>query len=256
MALILNGTDGISDVDGTAATPAIRGTDANTGIFFPAADTIAFSEGGTESMRVDANGNLGLGTTTLQNDAGYKTLSISGSSGGQIAFQTAGVTKQGIYGDATDFNIINTAAGYTRFLTNNTERMRIGSAGQLGIGGANYGTSGQVLTSGGSGAAPSWTTSAGLGIGQTWQNLSGSRALSTTYTNSTGKPISVSVITNGAGASANSNRLTVDGNVVNQWVMNTSAGMVPNPSSTAIVPNGSTYSCAASHSIIAWWELR
>lgn len=37
-----------------------------------------------------------------------------------------------------------------------TERFRIGSAGQLGIGGANYGTAGQVLTSGGSGAAPSW----------------------------------------------------------------------------------------------------
>lgn len=58
MSLILSGTDGLSDVDGSAATPAIRGTDANTGIFFPAADTIAFSEGGTESMRLDSSGNL------------------------------------------------------------------------------------------------------------------------------------------------------------------------------------------------------
>jgi hypothetical protein len=49
MTLILSGTDGLSDVDGSAATPAIRGTDANTtGIFFPAADTIAFSEGGRQ----------------------------------------------------------------------------------------------------------------------------------------------------------------------------------------------------------------
>ena len=47
MSLILSGTDGLSDVDGSAATPAIRGTDANTGIFFPAADTIAFSTSGT-----------------------------------------------------------------------------------------------------------------------------------------------------------------------------------------------------------------
>lgn len=38
-----------------------------------------------------------------------------------------------------------------------TERLRIGSAGQFGIAGANYGTAGQVLTSGGSSAAPSWT---------------------------------------------------------------------------------------------------
>ena len=45
------------------------------------------------------------------------------------------------------------------FETNNTERFRVGTAGQLGIGGANYGTAGQVLTSGGSGSAPTWSTS-------------------------------------------------------------------------------------------------
>lgn len=38
------------------------------------------------------------------------------------------------------------------------ERFRIGPAGQLGIGGATFGSSGQVLTSGGASAAPSWTT--------------------------------------------------------------------------------------------------
>jgi hypothetical protein len=41
MSLILDGTNGVSDIDGSASTPAIRGTDTNTGIFFPAADTIA-----------------------------------------------------------------------------------------------------------------------------------------------------------------------------------------------------------------------
>jgi len=76
---------------GTAAAPSISViNDTNTGIFFPAADTIAFSEGGTEAVR-------------------------------------------------------------------------IGPFGQIGISGANYGTSGQVLTSGGSAAAPSWTT-------KTWEN--------------------------------------------------------------------------------------
>jgi hypothetical protein len=58
MSLILSGTNGLSDIDGSAATPAIRGTDANTGIFFPAADTIAFSEGGVEAMRIDSSANL------------------------------------------------------------------------------------------------------------------------------------------------------------------------------------------------------
>ena len=38
------------------------------------------------------------------------------------------------------------------------EKLRIGSSGEIGIGGANYGTSGQVLSSGGSGSAATWQT--------------------------------------------------------------------------------------------------
>jgi type 1 fimbria pilin len=64
MSLILSGSDGVSDIDGSASTPAIRGTDANTGIFFPAADTIAFAEGGAEVARFDSSGNLGIGTSS------------------------------------------------------------------------------------------------------------------------------------------------------------------------------------------------
>jgi hypothetical protein len=88
MSLILSGTDGLSDVDGSASTPAIRGTDTNTGIFFPAADTIAFAEGGTEVMRIDsagrvtipfqpafsANGANSDSTTTATNPIPFNTL--------------------------------------------------------------------------------------------------------------------------------------------------------------------------------------
>jgi hypothetical protein len=50
---------------GTVSAPAITTTgDTNTGIWFPAADTIAFTEGGVESMRIDSSGNLLVGTTT------------------------------------------------------------------------------------------------------------------------------------------------------------------------------------------------
>ena len=51
--------------DGSASAPTISHEgDSNTGIFFPAADTIAFAEGGAEAMRIDSAGNLAIGTTT------------------------------------------------------------------------------------------------------------------------------------------------------------------------------------------------
>lgn len=44
------------------------------------------------------------------------------------------------------------------FYTNNAERFRISTTGALGIGGANFGTSGQILTSAGPDDPPTWTT--------------------------------------------------------------------------------------------------
>jgi hypothetical protein len=50
---------------GSATAPAFSfGTDTNTGIFSPAADTLAFAEGGVEVMRLDSSGNLGIGTSS------------------------------------------------------------------------------------------------------------------------------------------------------------------------------------------------
>ena len=50
------------------------------------------------------------------------------------------------------------------FRTDGGERLRIGPVGQIGIGGANYGTSGQVLTSQGSGSAVQWATPSSGGM--------------------------------------------------------------------------------------------
>jgi hypothetical protein len=58
MPITISGSTGIAGVDGSAATPAVQGTDTNTGEFFPAADTIAWTTGGSERMRVDSSGNL------------------------------------------------------------------------------------------------------------------------------------------------------------------------------------------------------
>jgi hypothetical protein len=50
---------------GTVSAPAITTTgDTNTGIFFPAADSMAFAEGGVEVFRIDSNGRLGVGQTS------------------------------------------------------------------------------------------------------------------------------------------------------------------------------------------------
>jgi hypothetical protein len=60
---------------GSVSAPAITTTgDTNTGIFFPAADTIAFTEGGAESMRIDSSGNVIVsGTSTSSDEATYQS---------------------------------------------------------------------------------------------------------------------------------------------------------------------------------------
>jgi hypothetical protein len=75
---------------GTAAAPAITTTgDTNTGIFFPAADTIAFSEGGAEAMRIDSSGNVGIGVTpntgVKLNLPNTEILGFAGTEGNVVA---------------------------------------------------------------------------------------------------------------------------------------------------------------------------
>ncbi len=61
MPLNINGTTGISGVDGSVSSPAVTGTDSNTGITFPSADTIKFSTGGVERMQITNSGVSGTG---------------------------------------------------------------------------------------------------------------------------------------------------------------------------------------------------
>jgi len=143
MSLILNGTDGLSDVDGTAGTPAIRGTDANTGIFFPAADTIAFSEGGAEAMRIDSSGRVGIGTSSpsvpLTVAASSDAVRIDSSGGGVGLYMnnsSANDVLLRMNNNSNNFYDIRnlTSGSALTFSYNGDERMRITSAGTVLLG--------------------------------------------------------------------------------------------------------------------------
>ena len=135
---------------GSNTAPAITTTgDTNTGIFFPAADTIAFSEGGVEAMRIDSSGNVGIGLTPNA-WSGSVVLQMTGPS----LWGSTGVThlSTNTYFDGTNYKYIATnfvtdyyqlsgthvwrtaASGTAGNNVTFTESMRIDSAGNVGIG--------------------------------------------------------------------------------------------------------------------------
>jgi len=153
MTVVINGDTGISGVDGTAGTPALQGNDTNTGIFFPAADTIAFAEGGTEVARFDSSGNFGIGTsspTTKLHVVGNVTV----NDGQQYCFGSN--NYNGMAGSA--------ASNIVQFYTNNAERARIDSSGNLLVAktstSASSGIGYQVISSGETNAVMSASTNA------------------------------------------------------------------------------------------------
>jgi hypothetical protein len=112
---------------GAVGTPSYTFTgDLNTGMWSPAADTIAFSEGGVEAMRINSSANVGIGTTNP-----VTRLHVAGTGSGptlRLENQTASTGKT--------YEIISGDSGPLRFqdITAGVERMRIASDGNVGIG--------------------------------------------------------------------------------------------------------------------------
>jgi hypothetical protein len=133
---------------GTVSAPAITTTgDTNTGIFFPAADTIAFTEGGAEVMRIDSAGNLGVlnsnpatiletgtwGTgLAVGSTSATHNITIASSPTSTLSALRFGDGGSGVYDQGfVNYDHTNNAMG---FGTNRADRIRITSAGDVGIG--------------------------------------------------------------------------------------------------------------------------
>jgi hypothetical protein len=134
---------------GTVSLPAITTSgDTNTGIYFPAADTIAFTEGGTESMRIDSAGNVGIGITpspadlpTVENAYGLfsgqqqMNLATNAYYNSGWKYQGTGLAARYFVDRAGGQHIWYTApSGTAGNAITFTERMRIDSSGNVGIG--------------------------------------------------------------------------------------------------------------------------
>ena len=136
---------------------------------------------GGRALNIDGAGKVGIDTTipdgnlhvyggnagsvTAATDANELVLESAANVG--MSFLTGATSISRIkFGDTTATNrgifLFNHSDQSFRFQHTSSEKIRIGSSGQIGIAGANYGSSGQVLTSGGSGGSVSWSTIAGL----------------------------------------------------------------------------------------------
>ena len=152
---------------GNASDPIVaNGSDTNTGFFYPAADTIAVTTGGSEALRINSSRQVGIDQTNPSSLLHIQDLSADGYelklSGNSIQFNRTSLS----YIDQVN----DTGSLVFRMTSSNTEAFRITSDGAFGLAGANYGTSGQVLTSGGSSSSPSWTTISGTTINSNADN--------------------------------------------------------------------------------------
>jgi len=167
--------------DGTAGAPGISfAADLDTGFFRPGNNLLGLSTGGTERVRVDASGNVGIGTSSPDVfGRGYSGRILGVSSSGQSAIELNSATGNGAYFDmgvngsrilglyadststsmtttgAQTINIATVGASDITLGTSNIERMRLYSSGVVGIATAGGSAGSERLTIGSTAATSS-----------------------------------------------------------------------------------------------------
>jgi hypothetical protein len=104
------------------------------------------------------------------------------------------------------------------------------------------------------------TSSPLLGAGQAWTDVSSSRLLDTTYTNTTAKPIVLNIYVYRNAASSAGVGVSINGGIVIPISFSSNSGGGNNAVGNIIVPAGMTYQVSVISEplsgILSWWELR
>jgi hypothetical protein len=209
------------------SSPALLGTPTT-----PTATT------GTNTTQIASTAFVKTAVDTATTALGLGNMSTQAKS----AVDITGGTIVGI----TDLAVADGGTGRSTL----TDKAVLIGAGTSGINSVSPGTTGNVLTSNGT----NWTSAApatikGLGLGgEVWNDVTASRAASSTYTNNNAYPIMVNIW----GINAGVVTLTIGGVAVSKSGINSN---VPSVNLTGIVPPGLTYSISSCGSIVLWSEL-
>jgi hypothetical protein len=125
---------------------------------------LTFENGGTERMRITSNGAVLIGSAISSYSAANRgTFEVYGSTDAIIATRTSSGNGY-LYTGSSGVDLWTTVNGYMRFATNNLERMRIDSSGNVGIGLTNPGSYGKLAVSGVSSSAVATFLSSSSGV--------------------------------------------------------------------------------------------